>query len=209
MKDYTKYHTIFDNMSRQCPYMYRFVDMITAQLTHGMKVTDVGGGTGIFTDILQNNINDLELNFIEPSKHMLNIAMDRIEGNIYNDEFKHVIDSLQPQNMFIFMRSFYCLYETMEEYRELPNILHNKLLSGGKVAINSLGGIQRYSLTSDLSYLTVEENHIYRMIKMEFNHMVATGKFHVLQSSEFDDLFLSNRFELIEGDNINKIYRKI
>ena len=209
MKDYKKYHTIFDNMSRQCPYMYRFVDMITAQLTDGLKVTDVGGGTGIFTEILQNNINGLELSFIEPSKDMLNIAMNRIDGDIYNDEFKHVIDSLEPQNMFVFMRSFYCLYETMEEYKELPNILHNKLLKGGKVAINSLGGIQHYSLDVELPYLTVEENHIYRTVKMEFNHMVDIGKFHVLQNSEFDDLFLSNRFELIKGDSINKIYRKI
>lgn len=208
MKDYSEYSKIFDILSKHCPDMFNFIDTVQGVLKEGSKVCDVGGGTGLFIRQLQDSIKGLEVHFVEPSPHMRAISETRVQGTIHDKEFKEVVDKIPKQDMFLFMRSFYCLYDTFEQYLELPAILHKKLNKGGMVGIYRVG-TKQYPLDNKQPFLTDEENKIFTATKMEFNRLVSTGKFHILNNSQLDQLFINNGFEVYYRNNLKNIYRKI
>lgn len=195
-------------MSKRYDSMYDFMDIVSIYLKKGQKVTDIGGGTGLFSQYLQDK-QDIELSFVEPSKHMMDIARGRVHGTLYNDPFSDVIDKLDTQDMFIFMRCFYCLYNSIEEYAKIPFMLYDKLNEDGIVSIYWIGTTCQFDIYEKLDFLDSEENAIYNAVRMEYNRLLSTGEFNVFGDRELDNLFVGNGFELIYRHMSKSIYRKV
>ncbi len=195
-------------MSNKFDSMYDFMDIVKTYLRDGNRVAEIGGGTGIFTEYLQKS-RDIELSFVEPSKDMLDIARGRVKGKLYNMPFNDAVGQLDTQDMFIFMRCFYCLYDNIKDYVKIPSLLYNKLSKNGIVAIYWIGTKQKFDIYHNIDFLTDSENSIYNAIKMEYNRLVSIGEFNVFGDEDLDKLFVGNGFELIHRHKSKSIYRKV
>ena len=214
MKDYSAYVKIFDKLNRNIDGLQEFASILNPLVKTGNNITDVGAGTAFFTEVIVNK-KDCQLNIVEPSEDMLKVCIDRMrkssfKGNINYiqknfDEAYQYID--QPQDMFIFMRSFYCLYEDINEYKKIPEMLYKKLNNGGKVCISNIP-TKVYDESKEVPFLDDVENKIFTETKKVYNEMVEKNLFHPMNNLETDKLFLDNGFSLFYRKELTNVYIK-
>ena len=140
--DYAKVFDLYSNV-HLFPQNLDFIEIAAGLLAPGDRVTDVGGGTGMFTAELLERVPWVELTFVEPSPPMMEIAAARLPlgANLVHEPLDGaLLAGLPAQKLFLFQRSLYSLHGELEPYRELARQIAERTLAGGHVAIYEMPG---------------------------------------------------------------------
>ena len=220
---YKEYSKVYDFFSNEIlfPQCIRFIEKVSEYVLPQDKVTDVGGGTGYFTDRLINIKPDINITFVEPSREMINLAKKRLPHKtiFLNQFFDEVLNCLSAQDIFIFQRSLYSFYYNISDYRELAKRLYDITKPDVHIAIDEVEGEydikQMYDyLKHNIHILGVNENEfssnweIFEKVLLEFNNNVSKGIFYVFEDNELIDIFSDAGFLPIFHENSIFIFKK-
>ena len=202
---YDEYAAIFDLYSNVhlFPQNLRFVEIVAEHLRPGHRVTDVGGGTGMFTAELLERVPWVELTFVEPSPPMMAIAAERLPLSVdlvHSPLSADLLAGMPAQDVFVFQRSLYSLHGEVEPYRALAGQLAARTAPGGHVAIYEMPGPYDVELVRDyytvnrevlgITEATFEETWpVMERVFAEFNEGIGDGRYTLFDRARLDDVF--------------------
>lgn len=210
---YTECSTVFDFLSSPdfFPVLPWFMtELVCPHLAPNASVTDVGGGTGQFTDVMLNHLPDLKVNLVEPSPEMMQIAKKRLQNRVtfYELMIDAVFDKINKQDAFIFQRSLYAIYTNEAYFKSLLKKCHENLNPHGKIFIQNIN--EKYDTASFKAYLLEEcaktpehrqeindKFQIYEKSLITFNELVDSGEFHLFAPGELENDMTEAGFKLI------------
>jgi SAM-dependent methyltransferase len=208
---YDDYSTVFDYFSdpKLFPSLTTFMlNVVLPNIKEHAAVTDIGGGTGIFSAMLLERMPSIQLTIIEPSAPMLAIAKNRLgeRARYYQAAIDEVLPSLDSQDAFIFQRSLYAIYNNQAYCRKLFYRLNQKLRQGGGIFISDFDS--KYDVDDMKEYIlnTLRSSEpefneaspkwqIMLNAMNQFNMGVDSGRFHLITELELDDLLGSADFK--------------
>jgi len=219
--DYAKVFDLYSNV-RLFPQNLRFIDVAAALLGPGDRVTDVGGGTGMFTAELLVRVPWVDLTFVEPSPPMMEIAATRLplSANLVHAPLDGaLLAELPEQKMFLFQRSLYSLFGEMDRYRELARELAARTSTGGHVAIYEMPGPYDMELawgyySENREVLGISEEvlletwPVMQAVFREFNDGVAEGRYTLFDRSSLDEVFGGAGFDCSYEDGMTFVYTR-
>lgn len=219
---YRYYAGIFDRFSdeRLFPQNLEFILKVVQLLERGDKV-DVGGGTGYFTSKLLTLFPFIDLTFIEPSPEMMALSRSRLPKatRFLERKLDDVLDGLETMDVFIFQRSLYCFYSSLDDYRALAARLFEKTASGGHIAIYEfdskydLEGVRAYLMARrnsfDLSEREFKESlRLFLEVLGEFNRSVDDGSFTLFRPGEIESVFNEAGFATLSQGDSSYFFKK-
>ncbi len=202
---YDHYAKVFDLYSNVhlFPQNLRFIEVAADLLGPGDRVTDVGGGTGMFTAELLKRVPWVDLTFVEPSPPMMEIAATRLPltANLVHAPLDGaLLAELPPQNLFLFQRSLYSLHGTLAPYRALAKELAARTLEGGHVAIYEMPG--PYDMELAWEYYSVNRE------VLGISEEVLLGTWPVMEAvfREFNDGIQEDRYTLFDRGSLDVVF---
>ena len=106
-------------------------------LRDGMKILDVGSGTGVYSELLLDNLPNSNITDLEVDKNMLSIAKERLkkylEGRI-NFKYGSILDSGLSENTYDFIICRF-VFQHLENPFEAAKEVYRLLKPGGIVVI--------------------------------------------------------------------------
>ena len=219
--DYAKVFDLYSNV-HLFPQNLRFIEVAAELLQHGDRVTDVGGGTGMFTAELLERVPWVNLTFVEPSPPMMEIAATRlpISADLVHAPLNgELLAQLPSQKLFLFQRSLYSLHGTIDPYRKLAVELAARTLEGGHVAIYEMPGPydmelawEYYSVNREVLGVTaevlLETWPVMEAVFQEFNSGISEGRYTLFNRSSLDDVFGGAGFRCTYEEGTTFVYTK-
>lgn len=220
---YKKYSKVFDYFSNPefFPALKDFIQTIKRFLPAGAVVTDVGGGTGLYDQMLLEQVPGINLSVIEPAQEMMAIAQQRLGPQIHY--YPHLLDQVLPtlpmQDAFIFQRSLYAIYKNRTHCEKLFLQLNQRLASNGFVFVYEfkekinlqdmkryLEGLHEPSMQGRFEWL--EKMEIFEVAVKLFNEGIDNGEFHIFTADELDSLFGFAGFVKVYQGRFDYVYQK-
>lgn len=226
IKTYKKYSSIFDSFTsdQAFPSLTTFTEDLLGFIDDRDAVCDIGAGTGYFVEKILQQKPNIAMTVIEPSRHMLKIAKQRLQPwhkqiNYQKKTIAKALPKLAPQNMFVLQRCLYCLCQNMREYQQLALDLHDKLLPNGMIAI--LEWENKYDITQFKNYClqhldlftmsTTEFNDKWPLMQAvleDFNQRVDSGEFTLFDFEKIRQVFEPAGFDLVHRDEYSFFLRR-
>jgi len=223
---YVQYSLIFDRFSSEklFPAQRKFIDNNVKYSDFNSKIIELGGGSAYYTKKFLNSVSSRNYTFVELSKDMIAIAKKRLPRyvKVLNDDALSAIETLKvKQSLFVFQRSLYSFYGSIEEYRPLVKAIYKNAQDGAVVAISEM--VEQYDLKQLYDYFYANRNllglekdedfsrdwKILEDVLNEYNYNVKNGVFTHLSESNLKPLFESEGFKLIETFDTNFYFQKI
>lgn len=219
--DYAKVFDLYSNV-HLFPQNLDFIEVAAGLLAPGDRVTDVGGGTGMFTAELLKRVPWVELTFVEPSPPMMEIAAARLPlgANLVHEPLDgELLGGLAEQKLFLFQRSLYSLHGELAPYRELARQIAERTTPGGHVAIYEMPGPydmelawEYYSVNREVLGVTEEVLlgtwPVMEAVFREFNSGIREGRYTLFDRASLDDVFGGAGFDCTHEQGTTFVYTK-
>ncbi len=219
--DYAKVFDLYSNVEL-FPQNLRFVEVAAGLIGPGDRVTDVGGGTGMFTSELLERVPWIDLTFVEPSPAMMEIAASRLPlgANLVHAPLdQRLLADLPPQRLFLFQRSLYSFHGELAQYHALARDLAARTVDGGHLAIYEMPGPydlelawEYYSLHREVLGITeealIETWPVMEAAFREFNAGIAEGRYTLFDRASLDAVFCPAGFTCTHEEGTTFVYTK-
>lgn len=114
------------------PYDYYFINFINKTKKRGLKLVDIGGGSGTFARAVKDNCLDIGVTVIDPSKKLLNESKDERIKKIYGklpdqivldshfdyvhvkEVFHHIVGSSIGESKELLIESLFAINKVMK-----------------------------------------------------------------------------------------------
>lgn len=130
--EYNEFAKYYDKLYQKKDYQ-REVNFLKSFLNQNDKIIDVGCGTGIHAALLERN--GYNIDGLDLSKEMLDIAKTRLKGNLYN---QNILD-ININNKYNIIISMFAVVNHLNNINELEQALLNFkkiLLPKGKIILD-------------------------------------------------------------------------
>ena len=210
----------FNQLGLQSPRKRAFIEQLAGLLPPKAEVCDVGGGTGIYAEILLTLRPDITITLVEPSGSMIDIARQRLDSRVLfvHADIHTAIENLQQQDALVFIRSWYALEDNLGAYDALIGRLSSKLRPTGFLVIYSVqrpvdvDKARSYYANKCLELGMQEgfEKHWprYQDYLQEFNSLLLAKRICVVDHLQLDSLLLDHDFKKLFLSPEVQLYRK-
>lgn len=223
---YLEYSRIFDLFSspKLFPSLLDFVIKTVEHAPSGTKaVSDIGAGTGYFTEFLQGEFKDAKFTVVEPSHEMIRQAKERLDVNrtcFLQVLAKEALAGLRDQDIFVYQRALYSFSGDLKYYEQLAEMTAAATRADGILAVYEID--QYYNIFEIKKYMA-KNSHvmnldrtlfdelwpIFEEILLAFNEGVSTKKYTLFDEKSLNGIF-APFFKPIYTDHKNIfIYQKI